>query len=336
MSRAAALFLCLVIAAPACRKGEDSFASLEKTRKEQSKISRISADAQAPIPHPPSPMSAPTCGVGEIELMEFGGKGSLPAAVVEAALAELAGEYLAGRLGTGEADMKLFVQYALRRSEGGDETLFFGAKGFLKGPAVGGPPSPSVSSSDEPPPSLVGTAPLETVLEADAQQDLAVPEECSDGLAQPACRAVLLEKMVVPAFEQLVRRLSLLCRMEGSCSSALAAMLKSPDPWVRTHAARAAGEQGFTDLADELAGLLDDDELQVVLPVIGTLGRLGAERAVPALVRRAERADESVTRAVAVALADINSPQSRKYLLNWSESHPLTSIRELAGELLGL
>jgi len=274
---------------------------------------------------------AASCGVGEIELMEFGGKDLLPAADVEAVLARLAGEYLAGRLGTGEADMKLFVQYALRPSEEGEPTLYFGAKGFLKGPRIDSPPSPP----GEPPPSLVGTAPLETMLEADAHQDMAVPEACAAALEKPACRAVVLEKIATPALEQLVRRLSLLCRMEGSCSSALAAMLKSPDPWVRTHAARAAGEQGLADLADDLALLLDDEEVQVVLPAIGALGRLGAAQTVPALVGRAERADESVIRAVAVALADINSPEARKFLLNWAESHPLTSIRELARELLG-
>ena len=336
MNRSAALVLCLAIAiaiaVPACRK-QDAFSSFEKTRRAPTAPDAV---PQAPSPKPQSSKPTPiSCGVGEIELMEFGGQGLLPAAVAKQALADFAGEYLAGRLGTGDADMKLFVQYALRRSEVGEPTLFFGAKGFLKGPpppSVGGPPS----LPGEPPPSLVGTSPLETVLEADAQQDMVAPDECAADLTEPACRSLVLEKLVLPAFEQLVRRLSLLCRMEGSCSSALSAMLKSPDPWVRAHAARAAGEQGFSDLTDELITLLDDEDLQVVLPAVGALGRLGAAQGVPALVRRAERADEGVVRAVAVALADIDSPEARKFLLNWVESHPLTSIRKLATELLGL
>jgi len=199
--------------------------------------------------------------------------------------------------------VRLYVQYALVEGTTGPRQYHFGALGFVKGP-------PGIRS---------------TTLEADVTLDGPPPNAHSS----------LLDQVAAPGMDTLLSRLGILCRMETEGKTAVVAGLDSPDPWVRTKAAQAVGEQGLSELRPRLEKLVAESDLEVVLAAVAALGRLRATASIPLLVRRAERADERITAAVAVALSDMNDPTANRYLKEWARAHPLDSIRELATELLG-
>lgn len=251
------------------------------------------------------------CKVGSIEIVEMSKQRFLSDDKAQALLKDRVNRHFPPDSG-GTGPLTLYVQYAVRKGDADPDTFYFGAKGFLKGPGN----------------------PLPVVLEADGRKDGPVPDACRLDMAGPMCAGQIADRLAEPAIELLVRRLSCVCKLHAGDEKQVRALFTDSDPWVRGQAAMRAGEGAYTALVEDLERLVSDENADAAAPAIGALGRLKSERSLPVLIKRAHRADEIVTRAVAVALGDINTPESRRYLETWAASHPIESIRALASELL--
>jgi hypothetical protein len=208
--------------------------------------------------------------------------------------------------------LSLVVQYAGRRSSSPQGTFFFGASGLLK--------------------EMGSVRPL--VLRTEVQQDWPLPEECATMPAPDSCAGMLAAGAVRPALDSLLGKLAFDCQVHTGGIEVLRTALQAPDQWRKREAVRMVGERGMTELAPQVLELLDTADEPLCLAVIGALGRLKAEAAVPALVQASGKASEVVVHAVAVALRDIQTPTALRYLEEWARYHPVTSVRSLAEELL--
>jgi len=250
-----------------------------------------------------------------VETRQLGDSPLLPAKSVEAELLRILPNHFPSRADVGTPGLKLAVEYAgaLSDSDDGDGAVYFGIRGFME---------------------QLGTA-LPLVLETDLTHDVPLPRECSGGnLKDQACVQELLARVVRPAFQALAGRLSYLCTLEICSVQELKEDLASDDPWKRGQAARTVGERKMHELAAGLVALASEDDGQVALPAIAALGRLKYGEATSELVARTQGAREPVIRAVAGALADIGTPEARRYLKEWASYHAMPSIRELSAELL--
>lgn len=223
----------------------------------------------------------------------------------------LLGELLGDLMESGEPGWTLFLELAVTRSAKDPGELQYGVRGFLK------------DLNQVPPP----------VLEALAAGEAGPIVDCDDWSGQ-ACQRGLREKVLVPPLQLVLRELSFLCEVRQMDGETLVAALAQADPWQQVELVRAAGELGDGAVAPAIRALLATDHEKVKLGAIGALGRLRDEAALPQLVRMTQGAPETTVRAVMVALADIGSAEARRYLETWARHHPLSAMRELAGELL--
>jgi len=208
--------------------------------------------------------------------------------------------------------LELFLEYAVRFEEDG-EGIFFGAKSFLESRL---------------------TMPV-TLLEAGATRDLKRHGPCSLDRESVECHSQLVEEALLPAIDEMLGELSFLCRLEKSSSKELVGMLDMEDEaWKLGAIARMAGERGEKGLTDSLAALVEHPDMQVSIPSIGALGRLGAVEYASVLVKASRAGEEPLVRAVAVALKDFGTPEAHRYLEEWARHHQMSEIRELAADLL--
>lgn len=270
----------------------------------------VQAGLDEPEAQPRKATVSVRCTVGSMEIVEMSQSRFLTEEKAQQILQERVNRHFPPDDGPGT--LTLYVQYAIRRGDEEPDRFFFGAKGFLKGPGT----------------------PLPVVLEADGQKDGPVPEACKEALNSPLCAGQIADTMAQPAFELLVRRLSRVCALHGADEKTVSSLFGDSDPWVRGQAGMQAGEAGLASLVPALEKLASDEAPEAALPAIGALGRLKAQDSVHVLVNRARQADEVITHAVAVALAEIGSDEARRYLETWAVSHPIASIKTLAGELL--
>ena len=82
--------------------------------------------------------------------------------------------------------------------------------------------------------------------------------------------------------------------------------LENSDPELRFEAARAAGELESPRALVPLIPLLDDDDLEVRLAVIGALAQIGGDVARKALLRCTKSPDAAVREAAADALGEMD------------------------------
>lgn len=254
-----------------------------------------------------------SCTPSEIKLVDLSGINVFTKDRVKELLAGLVAHLMSTPGQQAGTPMTLNLEYAVQLGEG--DRLHLGVLSFLKGP----PRTPPA------------------IFEAGATRDFELPKGCPSLNAGPPsheCLSALESKILVPALEETLKKLVVLCRMENCDPEELAGFLDSQDPWTRARAAVAVGDCGNVALAPALVKLVREDNVSVAVPAIGALGRLRLGKYVKLLVDRAGAADEKIIRAVAVALADIGTWEARKYLREWGKYHPLREIRDLATELL--
>lgn len=255
----------------------------------------------------------PICRIDELSVRSLGGQPVLLEGQAQAAIERLAPLHFDDPAGSARG-LRLQVEHATTVSaeDGKGSNAYFGAQGFIEQPERAPP----------------------LVLRTEVTRDGLVPDACKETLAEPECRRRLLEDVAVPAFDQLLGQLAFLCRLEACNMAYLKKALSAPTAWQKSAAAQAVGECGAKELAEDLVKLARADDAQVAVPAIGALGRLAYGPAVAGMIARAHRAEGSVVHAVAVALADIDSPESLRYLRNWASYHSDPSVKELAGKLL--
>lgn len=220
---------------------------------------------------------------------------------------------VAGELESGEPGWTLFLELAVAPAAEAPGEFHFGVRGFLK------------DLNQIPPP----------VLEASAAGERLARSKCGDGGTKSDCHIDLWGEILAQPLQKVMGELSFLCTARQLSGAELIEALSHANSWQRGELARVAGELGDKSVAPALRGLLDGDEIAVQLRAIAALGRLQDDEAIPQLVKLTQGAEETVVRAVMVALADIGSAEARRYLETWAEHHPLLTMRELAGELLG-
>ena len=172
-----------------------------------------------------------------------------------------------------------------------------------------------------------GEVPLRVEGEAIVDQRLM----SDDPAAFEAAARELLARAVRQAVRRLARRLDLL---EGP-DAALIAALGDADAAVASTAAQLAGERGVQDAVPRLVTLLERPDLTLRMRVIGALGLLKDDRAVPGLAKLADGATPELIHAAVLALADIGTPTARRYLSTIASSSVFEHVRELAREALG-
>ena len=169
--------------------------------------------------------------------------------------------------------------------------------------------------------------------ESDESVDFRLAEDCRGEGLSATCRESIVQQHVKPAARRAAARLRGLCDLEVCSPARLLVLMDDEDPRVRAGAVRAAGERQVEQALPGLRKLVRDPEETIAISAISALALLEDGGAVEAIVSRSTRASETVIRAAAVALHDIDSPLSRRYLAEWASSHPLTQIRELARRL---
>ncbi len=258
------------------------------------------------------PDAAPlSCSIHALQLEDVSSETVLEQATVHRLLVQRLSSRF-GAVGAGESGLDLRVEYLVYRRQSEDDAVFFGARALLK----------HVSPS------------IELTWEANATADAPTPAACAAALSGPECRAFVLANLLPRVMDRLTDRAFVACSLESLPSQQVGKLLASTDPWERAQAAKAAGERKLSDLVSPLAQRLDDEEYLVMMSAIGALGRLQSDQAIDPLVKKAQRASPDVVLAIAVALLDLGSPTARKYVQDWSTSHPLTEVKERCTQLL--
>ncbi len=259
-------------------------------------------------PAPVAPVDSP-CRIAHIEWRDRSAPPLLSGSEGDSWLRGQVGDQAAA----GEQGWTLFLELAVSPAAGTPEQFHFGVRGFLK------------DLNQVPPPVLESAAA--------GEQDLDV--ECGEDWSGSSCRHALWQGVLAEPLGKVMGELNFLCEVRQMDGAALAKALSQADTWQQSELARTAGELGDKTVAPALRKLLSSSVGKVRLRAIAALGRLQDEGAIPDLVRLTQGADERTLHAVIVALADIDSVESRRYLETWAEHHPLLSMRELAKGLLG-
>lgn len=97
-------------------------------------------------------------------------------------------------------------------------------------------------------------------------------------------------------------------------SDSIAALLADPDPELVLLALSAAAAQKRTEHADRVVELLEHDDERVAAEAVESLGTLGEQRHVPALIAAAKLSDRGRTSRLYEALAELGGPDALGFL----------------------
>ncbi|MBM4370748.1 MAG: HEAT repeat domain-containing protein, partial [Deltaproteobacteria bacterium] len=250
------------------------------------------------VPGPePMPQEPDPCTVGALLLDPRGGPGTLPEARAREVLEE-ALLALAVPRDPGSASGTLRVAWLLTPLEEGGWS--FGARGLWE----------------------IMDGPLRQPLEASTTRELpagADPAEVAAGELQALAGSLVLR-----------------CRMGTSDPESLPPLLEALHREEdRIAWARACGDRRVAACGPGLLRLLESGVAGEAASAAVALGQAGCEDAVPALVRRTERAEPLVVRGVALALGELRTREALRVLALWRDGHPDNEVRAMARDLLG-
>jgi hypothetical protein len=98
---------------------------------------------------------------------------------------------------------------------------------------------------------------------------------------------------------------------------------------------RVLGERRSRQAVPALIARLDKEEPRVAHKVIGALGQIGDERAIPALIELSHATtDAGLTARLVRFIGDIGGAEAEGYLLTLSSGHPDRRVRAAAREAL--
>ena len=141
----------------------------------------------------------------------------------------------------------------------------------------------------------------------------------------------LLHRLAVSALSALDQRVTI---RQGGEASALAG-LEARDPAVQAYAIEQVGERGYTNATPRLLTLLDGEDGELRLRAIGALGLLKAASATARLADLAGGSEHPREIAAAIhALADIGSPEARRYLKSVRDTSLFDDVKRLVDEAL--
>jgi len=115
----------------------------------------------------------------------------------------------------------------------------------------------------------------------------------------------------------------------------LGGYLAHASPTVRTAALTAVGATKDATAKDAVLALLADPDVLVAGAACGTAAALGDARAIPGILKVAEKVPSypDLAEPVASALVDLKAPQARDLLVGWL-SQPHAHLRDVGGQLL--
>lgn len=143
--------------------------------------------------------------------------------------------------------------------------------------------------------------------------------------------AALLRRLALSALNALDQRVSI---HQGDEASALLG-LDARDPGIQAYAIEQVGERGYRGATPQLLKLLDSEDGELRLRAIGALGLLKASEATSRLAALAGGNEHPREIAAAIhALADIGTPDARRYLKSVRDTSLFDDVKRLVDEAL--
>ena len=143
--------------------------------------------------------------------------------------------------------------------------------------------------------------------------------------------AALLRRLTRSAIRALDQRVTI---HQGGEAAALAG-LEARDAAVQAYAIEQVGERGYERAIPQLIEIIEGEDPKLRLRAIGSLGLLGASTATAKLAALAGGNERPREIAAAIqALADINTPEARRYLKSVGATSLFEDVRHLVDEAL--